>query len=262
MVFKINKAEDYIVMSNYHLRDNNLSLRAKGLLSLMFDLPRKWDYSIKGLCQICKEGRDSIIAILNELRDSGYLEIESFRDSKGRYKSIYNIYEVPIRDNRYGLADTVNPTQYNSSSNNKYKLINNSAYNIYNNRTIIYSSNHKERIEKEINKEKDKKENISNEYNNFELYSFLEQNFGRSLSPIEIELVQTWEDTELTRYAIKQAILNCKYNLKYINTILDEYKHKSIKTVQQAQAEEEEYKRKHSKKSKNDKWEELWKDKK
>lgn len=76
------------------------------------------------------------------------------------------------------------------------------------------------------------------------IYDFLEQNFGRTLNGIEIEMIREWNDNELTRYAIKQAVLNGKYNVKYINTILVNYKNNSIITVQQAQEEEKMFKSK------------------
>ncbi|MCI6459209.1 MAG: DnaD domain protein [Clostridium sp.] len=76
------------------------------------------------------------------------------------------------------------------------------------------------------------------------IYDFLEQNFGRTLNSIEIEMIREWNDNELTRYAIKQAVLNGKYNVKYINTILVNYKNNSITTVQQAQEEEKMFKSK------------------
>ena len=76
------------------------------------------------------------------------------------------------------------------------------------------------------------------------IYDFLEQNFGRTLNGIEIEMIREWNDNELTRYAIKQAVLNGKYNVKYINTILVNYKNNSITTVQQAQEEEKKFKSK------------------
>lgn len=76
------------------------------------------------------------------------------------------------------------------------------------------------------------------------IYDFLEQNFGRTLNGIEIEMIKEWNDNELTRYAIKQAVLNGKYNVKYINTILVNYKNNSITTVQQAQEEEKKFKSK------------------
>lgn len=74
------------------------------------------------------------------------------------------------------------------------------------------------------------------------IYDFLEQNFGRTLNGIEIEMIKEWNDNELTRYAIKQAVLNGKYNVKYINTILVNYKNNSITTVQQAQEDEKKFK--------------------
>lgn len=82
------------------------------------------------------------------------------------------------------------------------------------------------------------------------IYDFLEQNFGRTLNSIEIEMIREWNNNELTRYAIKQAVLNGKYNVKYINTILVNYKNNSITTVQQAQEEEKMFKsKKETKKS-------------
>ena len=96
--------------------------------------------------------------------------------------------------------------------------------------------------------------NINNNSSSIEkcdtIYDFLEQNFGRTLNSIEIEMIREWNDNELTRYAIKQAVLNGKYNVKYINTTLVNYKNNSITTVQQAQEEEKKFKsRKEIKKS-------------
>jgi len=78
--FKINKNSDFTVMSNHHLRDKNLLLKAKGLLSYMLSLPDDWDYSLKGLVSICKENKDAIRASLNELKSNNYLIIERSRD--------------------------------------------------------------------------------------------------------------------------------------------------------------------------------------
>lgn len=73
-VFKKESSENYTIMSNYHLQDNNLSLKAKGLLSVMLSLPDEWDYSSRGLSTICKETKDTINKILKELEENGYLE--------------------------------------------------------------------------------------------------------------------------------------------------------------------------------------------
>ena len=71
-VFRIEKTKDYTVMSNYHLRDRSLSLKAKGLLSLMLSLPEDWDYTMKGLARICKDGIDSSSGGIRELEAHGY----------------------------------------------------------------------------------------------------------------------------------------------------------------------------------------------
>ena len=94
-VFKIEKNNNYTVMSNYHLRDKELSYKAKGLLSFMLSLPEDWDYSLAGLCSISKESKDGIRSILKELQDHHYLEIEKVRGKKGYFEYNYLIYEIP-----------------------------------------------------------------------------------------------------------------------------------------------------------------------
>lgn len=84
-----------------------------------------------------------------------------------------------------------------------------------------------------------------------DIYTFIEKNFGRTLSPIEYEEISTWEDTELTRYAITQAVLNSICNIKYISRIIENYKIKNIKTVLQAQQDEKKYKEGQELKKKN-----------
>ena len=95
-VFRIEKTRDYTVMSNHHLRNTNLSLKAKGLLSLMLSLPEDWDYTMKGLARICKDGIDSISAGIRELEVHGYLIRERIRNENGQLGSIeYTILEQP-----------------------------------------------------------------------------------------------------------------------------------------------------------------------
>lgn len=98
-VFRIEKNANYTTMSNYHLRDKNLTLKAKGLLSLFLSLPESWNYSINGLAAICKEGRSGISSALKELEAGGYLVRERRRDEQGKLRdNIYVIYELPQRD--------------------------------------------------------------------------------------------------------------------------------------------------------------------
>ena len=95
-VFRIEKTRDYTVMSNHHLRDMSLSLKAKGLLSLMLSLPENWDYTMKGLARICKDGIDSISCGIRELEAHGYLIRERVRNENGQLGSIeYTILEQP-----------------------------------------------------------------------------------------------------------------------------------------------------------------------
>ena len=96
-VFRIDKTRDYTVMANFHLRDTSLSLKAKGLLSLMLSLPENWDYTTKGLAQICKDGVDSICATLKELEKAGYIQRRRVRNEMGRLTDLeYTILEKPI----------------------------------------------------------------------------------------------------------------------------------------------------------------------
>ena len=94
-VFRINKNNNYTVMGNYHLRDKNLSYKAKGLLSFMLSLPDDWDYSIKGLVAVSKESIKAIRNILKELQDNGYLIINKIKNEKGLFEYEYLIYEKP-----------------------------------------------------------------------------------------------------------------------------------------------------------------------
>lgn len=231
--FKVNKTKDYTIMSNYHLKEKNMSLKAKGLLSVMLSLPDNWDYSIAGLVAISQENETAIKSALSELKKLGYLEVIKLMPNEsetGRIDYIYNIYEKPKQEGKkqevenlpLEILEVENQGQLNT--NNKYNNI-----NIINTKkqNIDYINNNSSSIEKCDT-----------------IYDFLEQNFGRTLNGIEIEMIKEWNDNELTRYAIKQAVLNGKYNVKYINTILVNYKNNSITTVQQAQEEEKMFKSK------------------
>lgn len=93
-VFRVEKTKDYTVMANHHLRNTELSLKAKGLLSLMLSLPDNWDYTTKGLSCICKDGIDSINATIKELETSGYLIRRRIRNDKGQLTTTeYTIFE-------------------------------------------------------------------------------------------------------------------------------------------------------------------------
>lgn len=95
-VFRIEKTKDYTVMANHHLRNRALSLKAKGLLSLMLSLPDDWDYTTKGLSHICKDGVDSISATVRELEQAGYVKRRRLRNAQGQLAEVeYTILEQP-----------------------------------------------------------------------------------------------------------------------------------------------------------------------
>ena len=94
--FQVFGITGYTVMSTYHLRDERLSLKAKGLLSLMLSLPKEWDYSINGLVKISREGKYSIRSILDELKQAEYVIIDKNRDEKGLYRYKYSVYYIPF----------------------------------------------------------------------------------------------------------------------------------------------------------------------
>ena len=112
-VFRIEKTRDYTVMSNHHLRDKSLSLKAKGLLSLMLSLPEEWDYTTKGLARICKDGVDSICAGVRELEEHGYVIRQRVRNANGQLGAIeYTILEQPRPpEPKPGKPERENPVQ-------------------------------------------------------------------------------------------------------------------------------------------------------
>lgn len=100
-IFRVNKTSDYTVMSNYHFKEKEMSLKAKGLLSEMLSLPDNWDYSISGLVAINKENETSIKNTLNELKKYGYLNIIKLLPNEtktGRIEYIYDVYENPKQE--------------------------------------------------------------------------------------------------------------------------------------------------------------------
>lgn len=117
-------------MSNYHLRDACLSLKAKGLLSLMLSLPEGWDYTLAGLAKISKEGKDAIRSTVEELEEAGYIRRRQTQDAAGKFSANeYVIYEAP-RDQVEPLSEnpsTDNPSTEKPSTENPTQLITNKS---------------------------------------------------------------------------------------------------------------------------------------
>ena len=116
-VFRIERTRDYTVMSNHHLRDKGLSLKSKGLLSMMLSLPEDWNYTTRGLAKICKEGVDAIGGALRELEAAGYIVRHQMRDRQGRISDTeYVIYEQP----QPKAPDTPQPDTASPDTENPY----------------------------------------------------------------------------------------------------------------------------------------------
>lgn len=134
--FKVELIRDFTVMSNHHLRNKNLSLKAKGLHSLMLSLPESWDYTINGLVTLSKDGRDSVISALKELEKEGYLIRRRNRNEKGQVTDTeYIIFQQPVTD--FPTQDKPiqekptqeNPLQSNTNISNT-NFINNPSINL------------------------------------------------------------------------------------------------------------------------------------
>ena len=116
-VFRIERTRDYTVMSNHHLRDKALSLKSKGLLSMMLSLPEDWNYTTRGLAKICKEGVDAIGGALRELESAGYIVRHQMRDRQGRIcDTEYVIYE----QSQPKAPDTPQPDTASPDTENPY----------------------------------------------------------------------------------------------------------------------------------------------
>lgn len=131
-VFRVHKNENYTVLSNYHFKERGMSLKAKGLLSLMLSLPENWDYSAAGLVTLSKDGKDSVNAALKELEKFGYLRRTQAIDANGKFSGYnYEIFEQPTElkaekpttDKPFAEnPSTVKPTTENPPQLNKKEL--------------------------------------------------------------------------------------------------------------------------------------------
>ena len=140
-IIRVNKNKDYVVMSNNHFKEKDMSLKAKGLLSEMLSLPDSWDYSVAGLIAINKDNETSIKSALTELKQFGYLKVNKLMPNEtktGRIEYIYDIFEEKQEGEKQGveklgleILGVENRGQYNINNKNiKDKNINNIKENI------------------------------------------------------------------------------------------------------------------------------------
>lgn len=123
-VYRINKTKDYTTISNHHLREKDMSLKAKGLLTLYLSLPEDWDFSSEGIANICIEHKQTINKVNQELEKFKYLKRTKITDDKGRFTDWqYDIYEHPLTN--FPLVEkplTVNSPQLNTKEQNTKEL--------------------------------------------------------------------------------------------------------------------------------------------
>lgn len=134
-IIRVNKNRNYVTMSNYHFKEKEMSLKAKGLLSEMLSLPDDWNYSIAGLVAINKESKNTIISTLEELKIHGYLKITKLlpnETTSGRIEYIYDIYEKKQEPKKQGLEKQELEKQgleFSPQYNINNKIINNKEIN-------------------------------------------------------------------------------------------------------------------------------------
>lgn len=183
MIFRAEKTKNYTVMSNYHLRDNNLSLKAKGLMSLLLSLPDNWDFSINGLLSLIKESETCLRSTLDELKKFNYLIVTKYNDENGRFDYIYNLYEIPQTE---PLPDTQKPDVQNLYMENEGQL----------NTNIINT----ERLNTDL-KEKSRKKEKSTKLSALEALEGFKEEFNLSE-----ELTEAFKDFIEMRKEIKDPI--------------------------------------------------------
>lgn len=224
-VFRVEKNKNYTVMANYHLRDKRLSFRARGLLSTILSLPDDWDYSVKGLVTLAKDGFDSVKTTLKELEETGYLVRKRDRNYHGQLsKMIYTIYEEPQLTEgspTEGIPTQVEPTeaephQLSKDITNIYKEPNTEGTN---NACLLTSHAREEAVENYI--------------------SFIVDKTGRPISTVEHRILVHWVETginpDLVHLAVEDNLFrNDRFNLRYVQKTLDEWRSHGITNVRDA----------------------------
>lgn len=151
-IFRVEKNDDYSVMSNYHFKEKDMSLKAKGLLSEMLSLKDDWDYSSRGLAAINKESKNTINSILQEIEKFGYLKRIPIKNSKGKIIDWeYIIYEIPREIRKSVLIEQNSPCTKNEDMENE-------DMESWDNNKILNNKILNNNLEEKINK----KENFSN----------------------------------------------------------------------------------------------------
>lgn len=234
-VFRIEKNTNYTVMSNYHLRDKNLSLKSKGLLSMILSLPDDWDYTLKGLVSLGNDGISAVSAAVSELEKYGYITRERERLDNGRLGGmIYHIYESPV-EKESPKSDF--PLQVKPRSENRIQ-------------ENPIQENRRQLSKDILSKEKLNKDNTYLPTTRARAHaredvpscaltiSEVEKMIGRSLSVTEC---MTFDDmieqngSELVKLAVEDNLFRGKlFNMKYVSATLNKWKQNGITTPLEA----------------------------
>ena len=230
-VFRVEKNKNFTVMSNHHLQDRNLSLKAKGLLSLMLSLPDDWDYSLAGLERICQEAAGAINRGIQELERCGYIVRHQERDDKGRLGSIiYTIYEEPQEktENKGSEPFVQNPQTDNPQTDNPHAE-NQSQVNTNKQNTERLSTKGQRDAYLLTSRAREMEQAID------ELRNFIEERIGRPLWHAELRICTAWvkndEAMDMIHLAIEDNLFRKEnFDLKYVQKTLDKWKSSGIDT--------------------------------
>jgi len=192
-VIRVHKTSNFTVMSNYHFKEKRMSLKAKGLLSLMLSLPNDWNYSISGLVTLSKDGKDSVMTALAELEKFGYLTRQQLVNEKGQFSGVeYHIFEQPQKGNP--VAENANTENANTEKSHAEKRaqLNTNQLNTKNNKDI-----------KELN---------TNPISESELFDILIDIDNTDLAELYKEYTEWRAKTEspLTAQGLKMLIKRCE----------------------------------------------------
>ncbi len=232
-VIRVEKTSNYTVMSNVHLRDKRLSYKTRGLLSTILSLPDTWDYSVKGLATLSRDGMDSVKSGLRELEETGYLIRTRERDESGRLgKMIYTIYECPqtpaqdpmINHPTQGEPTVENPAQVYPMKVNPNQL---NKEETSTEETTVLNEPIKEGSNSCLLTSRAREKNLE------ALVRFIVDRIGRTLDSVELQvlrrLIEQGTDTRLIKLAVEDNLFRGdRYNMRHVQSTLEDWRSKGI----------------------------------
>lgn len=228
----VHKTKDYTVMGNTHFREKEMTLRAKGLLSLMLSLPDDWDYSIAGLCTLSKDGRDSVMSALKELESFGYLVRIKTTDEKGHFSGYdYNVYEEPQTGKPYTETPcSGNPNTGNPNTGNPQQL-NTNILNTKSTKTSIELSTNIKYIVEYLNQ----KTNSSYRPNTPKTVSLIKARLSEGFTVDDFKKVidimtSEWKGTDMEKFLRPETLFGTKFE-GYLNRKKSTNPYESLKGV-------------------------------